>query len=252
MIVSSSTKKPKIHSSAYVAPSATISGDVTIGADCAVLHGAILVAEGAPLTLGKECVVMENAVLKSSGGSAISFPLAIGDRCIVGPQAYVVGATVGNGCFIASGTKIFNGAKLGDGSAVSVGAIVQVNTLVPRGSTVPMQHIALGNPATIYPPDRAGDAHDRMNFYADVFNIESAQDVRAKAAQTYAKFLRKTHAQDKALDEHKNVTPPPRRGEEPPPTQAADVGGVVDAMMLELQEMEHRRQEALKKQGKKK
>jgi carbonic anhydrase/acetyltransferase-like protein (isoleucine patch superfamily) len=252
MIVSSNTKKPKIHSSAYVAPSATISGDVTIGADCAVLHGAVLVAEGAPLTIGAETVVMENAVLKASGGSAISFPLAIGSRCIVGPHAYVVGATIGNGCFVASGAKVFNGAKLEDGSGVALGGIVHVNAHLPKGASVPMQHIALGNPAAIYPPDKAPEVAAKMNFYADVFNIEGGADVRAQAAQTYAKFLRKTHAQDKALDEHKNVTPPPRRGEEPPPTQAADVGGVVDAMMLELQEMEHRRQEALKKQGKRK
>ncbi len=50
MILSSGTKKPKIHSSAYVAPTATIAGDVTIGADCAVLHGAVIIAEGAPVT----------------------------------------------------------------------------------------------------------------------------------------------------------------------------------------------------------
>jgi carbonic anhydrase/acetyltransferase-like protein (isoleucine patch superfamily) len=251
MIVSSNTKKPKIHSSAYVAPSATISGDVTIGADCAVLHGAVIVSEGAPVTIGAETVVMENAVLKASGGSAIAFPLAIGNRCIVGPQAYVVGATIGDGCFVASGAKVFNGAKLEDGSGVALGAIVHVNTRLPKGASVPMQHIAQGDPATIYPPDRAAEAQAKTNFYADVFNVEGGDDVRAQAAQTYAKFLRKTHAQDKPLDEHKNVTPPPRRGVEPPPTQAADVGGVVDAMMLELQEMEHRRQEALKKQKKK-
>jgi carbonic anhydrase/acetyltransferase-like protein (isoleucine patch superfamily) len=252
MIVSSSTKKPKIHSSAYVAPSATISGDVTIGADCAVLHGAVIVSEGAPVTIGSETVVMENAVLKASGGAATSFPLVVGKRCIVGPHAYVVGATVGDGCFIASGAKVFNGATLGDGSGVALGGIVHVNTRLGKGASVPMQHVALGDPATIYSPEAVPQIEGKLNFYADVFNIEGGADVRAQAAQTYAKFLRKTHAQDKTLDEHKNVTPPPRRGEEPPPTQSADVGGVVDAMMLELQEMEHRRQEALAKQQKKK
>ncbi len=252
MIVSSGTKKPKIHSSAYVAPSATISGDVTIGAGSAVLHGAVIAAEGAPVTIGSETVVMENAVLRASGGSALSFPLAVGDRCIVGPQAYVVGATIGNGCFIASGAKVFNGAKLEDDCGVALGAIVHVKTHLKKSTNVPMQHIALGDPATIYPPERAPEVHAKMDFYADVFNLENGAGVRAQAAESYSKFLRKTHAQDKALDEHRNAAPPPRRsGEEPPQTQSADVGGVVDAMMLELQEMEHRRQESLKKQGKK-
>ena len=115
-----------------------------------------------------------------------------------------------------------------------------------------MQHIALGDPAKIYPPDKAPELHAKMNFYQDVFNLEGSDDVRGRAAQTYSKFLRKTHAQDSVLDDHKNVKPPPRRsGEEPPPTQAVEVDKVVDVMMLELEEMEHRRQEAIKRQQKK-
>jgi carbonic anhydrase/acetyltransferase-like protein (isoleucine patch superfamily) len=249
MIVSSNAKKPKIHSSSYVAPSAVVSGDVTIGSGCAVLHGAAIVSEGAPVTIGSDTVIMENAVLRASGGSALRFPLSIGDRCIVGPHAYVAGATIGEGCFVASGTKIFNGATLEDGSGVALGGIVHVNTRLPAGASVPMQHIAFGDPATIYPPDKAPEVHGRANFYETVFNLEPGDDVRARAAQTYAKFLRKTHAQDTALDEHRNVKPPPRRsGEEPPPTQATEVDKVVDVMMLELEEMEHRRREAIKRQ----
>lgn len=210
MIVSSGTKKPKIHSSTYVAPTATISGDVTVGPDCAILHGAVIVSEGAPVTIGKETVVMENAVLRASGGSALQFPLSVGDRCIVGPQAYVVGATVGNGCFVGAAERISNGTKLAEGTSVP-----------PQGK----------------------------QFFEDVFNVEGGEDGAARAAQTYAKFLRKAHAQDKALDEHRTVSGPPRRsGEEPPPTQATQVDKVVDVMLLELEEMEHRRQEAIKRQ----
>jgi carbonic anhydrase/acetyltransferase-like protein (isoleucine patch superfamily) len=249
MILSSGTKKPKVHSSAYVAPTATIAGEVTIGAGCAVLHGAVIVAEGAAVTIGADTVVMENAVLKASGGSVSQFPLQIGSRCIVGPQAYVVGATIGDGCFVASGTKIFNGAKLEDGSGVALGGIVHVNTHLRKGESVPMQHIAFGDPATIYPPEKAPEVHAKMQFFADVFNVEGTQDARARAAATYSKFLRKAHAQDAVLDEHRNVRPPARRsGEEPPPTQVAEVGKVVDVMMLELEEMEHRRQASIKRQ----
>lgn len=249
MILSSGTKKPKIHSSAYVAPSATVSGDVTIGAGCAVLHGAVIVAEGAPVTIGAQTVVMENAVLKASGGTALQFPLTIGENCIVGPQAYVVGATIADGCFVASGTKIFNGATLEEGSGVALGGIVHVNSRLRKGGSVPMQHIAVGDPATIYPPEKAAELREKIDFYATVFNLEPSDDVRARAAQAYSKFLRRVHAQDSALDEHRSVKPPPRRsGEEPPPTQVAQVDKVVDVMMVELEEMEHRRQQAIKRQ----
>jgi carbonic anhydrase/acetyltransferase-like protein (isoleucine patch superfamily) len=249
MILSSGTKKPKVHSSAYVAPTATISGEVTIGSGCAVLHGAVIVAEGAPVTLGSDTVVMEHAVLRASGGSVLAFPLKIGSRCIIGPHAYVVGATIGDGCFVASGTKVFNGATLGDGSGVALGAIVHVKTRVPKGSSVPTLHVAFGDPAEIYPPDKAPEIHAKMHFYADVFNLDGDSDVRARAAETYSKFLRKAHSQDAIIEEHRNVKPPPRRsGEEPPPTQVAEVDKVVDVMMLELEEMEHRRREAIKRQ----
>ncbi len=249
MILSSGTKKPKIHSSAYVAPSAIVSGDVTIGAGCAVLHGAAIAAEGAPVTIGEQSVIMENAVLKASGGSALAYPLTVGSRCIIGPHAYVVGATIGDGCFIASGTKIFNGAILEDGSGVALAAIVHVKARLPAGTSVPMQHIALGDPATVYPPDKAPELHAKIDFFEDVFNLEPSNDARARAAEAYSKFLRKTHAQDAQLEGHRNVKPPPRRsGEEPPATQSTQVDKVVDVMMVELEEMEQRRQQAIKRQ----
>ncbi len=94
MMISSGTKKPKVHASAYVAPTAVISGDVTVEEGCAILYGAVITAEGAPVTIGANSVVMENAVLKSSGGSVMQFPLNVGESCIIGPGAYVVGATL--------------------------------------------------------------------------------------------------------------------------------------------------------------
>jgi carbonic anhydrase/acetyltransferase-like protein (isoleucine patch superfamily) len=265
MILSSGTKRPKIHSSAYVAPSATISGDVTIGAESAILHGAVITAEGAPVTIGAHTVVMENAVLRASGGSVLQYPLSIGDRCIVGPHAYIAGATIGNGCFIASGARIFNGATLEDASGVALEGIVHVKARLKAGASVPMLHIAYGDPATVAPPEKAPEIAAKLDFYADVFNLDPGEDVRARAAETYAKFLRKTHAQDAALEEHRTVypdrsrgiKPPPslgsargklRSGDEPPPTQATQVDKVVDVMMLELEEMEERRRQAIKRQ----
>lgn len=247
MIVSSNGKKPKIHSSCYVAPSATVSGDVTIGSGSAVLAGAAIVSEGAPISIGSDTVIMENAVLKASGGSALQFPLSIGDRCIVGPHAYVVGATVGEGCFVASGAKIFNGASLQDGCGVALGAIVHVNARLAEGTTVPMLHIAAGDPAAIVSPEKAPDVATGLKFYETVFNIPAGPDARGCAAETYAKFLRKVHARDAVAAEHRGA-PVRRSGEEPPPTQVAEVDKVVDVMMLELEEMEHRRQEAIKRQ----
>lgn len=255
MILSSGTKKPVVHESAYVAPTAVLSGDVTVEEGCAVLHGAVLTAEGAPLVVGANSVVMENAVVKASGGKALQWPCSIGESCIIGPGAYVVGATIEPGAFIASGAKVFNGATVSEGVSVALGGIVHVNSRVPAGSHVPMQHIALGDPATVYAPNRAEEVHEKMNFFADVFNLPASDDMRAKAAENYAKFLRKTHAQDAALPDRAKKPPtkpgaPKSRLEEPPPAQNADVGKVVDVMFVELEEARLRREAAIEREKK--
>ena len=257
MIISSGTKKPNVHSSAYIAPTATISGDVTVEEGCAVLFGAIITSEGAPVVIGANSVVMENAVIKGSGGSAMQFPCTIGESCIVGPSAYVVGATVEPGAFIASGARIFNGATVEEGVSVAIGAIVHVNTRVQKGQHVAMQHIAHGDPAQIYPPHRAEEVHAKMQFFQDVFNLPEGDDVRAKAAEAYSKFLRKAHAQDAAMAEPAkkaaSKTPPRKTAEEPPPSQSVEVEKVVDVMFVELEEARLRREAAIarEKKGKK-
>ncbi len=253
MIVSSGTKKPAVHASAYVAPSATLSGEVTIEEGCAVLFGAVISAEGAPIVIGANTVVMENAVLKSSGGKAMQFPLEVGESCIIGPGAYVVGATLDPGCFIAAGAKIFNGARVGEQTSVALGGIVHVNTHLQAGQHVPMQHIAFGDPAVIYPPDRAPDVHKQMNFFGDVFNLQPADDVRSQAAEAYSKFLRKTHAQDATVTEAPKKPaskPPVRKTEEPPPTQNVEVEKVVDVMFVEFEEARLRREAAIERDKK--
>ncbi len=248
MIFSSGGGKPKIHSSAYVAPSAVLSGEVVVGPDCAILHGAVITAEGAPLEIGARSVIMENAVIKSSGGKVLQFPTQIGKDCIVGPGAYVVGARIDDGCFVASGARVFNGAHMESGSGVAFGGIVHVNARLARGASVPMQHIAAGNPAAIFGPEKAAELAERLNFFESVFNVEAGSSAHAKAAAAYSRFLRRFHATDARIDGERSTKPVARRvGEEPPQQQVADVGGVVDAMMLELQEMEHRRKEATKK-----
>jgi carbonic anhydrase/acetyltransferase-like protein (isoleucine patch superfamily) len=213
MIVSSGTKKPTIHASAYVAPTATVSGDVTIEEGCAVLFGAVITAEGAPVVIGANSVIMENAVLKSSGGSAMQFPLSVGESCIIGPGAYVVGATLEPGCFISAGSRVRNGETIAENTTVGE---------LPS------------------------------SFFQDVFNLEESGEVRAQAAEAYARFLRKVHAQDAVIPEPAKKaaakTPPKRTAEEPPPAQNVEVEKVVDVMFVELEEARLRREAAIERQ----
>jgi acetyltransferase-like isoleucine patch superfamily enzyme len=214
MLISSATKKPSVHASAFVAPSAVVSGDVTIEEGAVVLAGAIVASEGAPVVVGANSVVMENAVLKASGGSVMQFPLTIGESCIIGPGAYVAGATVEPGCFIAAHAVVRNGETL---------AASSIRGDIPK------------------------------TFFADVFNISGADEPAARAAEAYAKFLRKIHAQDAVVAEPAKkpaAAKPAKRTEEPPPTQAVEVEKVVDVMFLELEEARLRREAAIERQKK--
>ena len=82
--------RPAIDGSAYVASTAVISGDVSVGPGSRVLHGAVLTADGGPVSVGAACVVVENAVLRGTR----RHPLRIGDHVLVGPRAYLSGCTI--------------------------------------------------------------------------------------------------------------------------------------------------------------
>jgi len=149
MILTHSGKKPSIDPTAYVAPTATVCGDVSIGAHCRIMFGACLVAEGGSIEIGTHCIVLENAVIRSTARHSAR----IGDHCLIGPNAHVVGCTVKNEVFIATGAAIFHAAVLEARSEVRVNGVVHLKTRLPEQATVPIGWVAVGDPASIFPPD---------------------------------------------------------------------------------------------------
>src|SRR5215831_5067032 len=124
MLLEHNGKRPQIHESAYVAPTAVVCGDVTIGDNCRVLFGAVIVAEGGAVNLGTHCIVMENAVVRGLP----HYPIVIGDHVLIGPRAYLTGCTVEENSFIARGATVSNGARVGARSEIRINAVVQLNT----------------------------------------------------------------------------------------------------------------------------
>src|ERR671933_2228345 len=111
MLISHLGKAPRVDPSAYVAPTATVCGDVVVSADCRIMFGACVIAEGRTIELGERCIVMENAVIRSTD----RHPTKIGSHCLIGPHAHVVGCTLEDCVFVATGASIFHGARLGYG-----------------------------------------------------------------------------------------------------------------------------------------
>ncbi len=142
---------PVVEAGAWVAPDASVVGDVIIAAGARVMYGARIVAEsGGKIRIGKNCIVMENAVIRATA----RHDCVIGDHCLIGPQAHVTGATVEDEVFVATGASVFHGARLGKGSEVRINAVVHIRTVVAAGDTVPIGWVAVGDPAKILPSDQ--------------------------------------------------------------------------------------------------
>jgi len=99
MLIEHEGPRPQVHPSAYVAPTAVLSGDVQVGLGCQVLFGAVLTDDGGPVELGESTIVMENAVLRGTRRD----PVRIGAHVLVGPGSYLVGARVDDDSFLATG-----------------------------------------------------------------------------------------------------------------------------------------------------
>lgn len=199
VIVEHCGQRPRIDPTAWVAPTAVVSGRVVIGADTRVLHGAVLTAEGnAGVEVGRGCVVMEQAVLRAAG----RFPLQVGDQVLVGPHAYLTGCAVGSRSFIATGAMVFNGAVLGEDGVVALGGKVHIGCELADGYRVPMGFIAAGRPTKRFAPDDALLARDevaKIDFMEFVFGVTSRDRTRAEvmdeAMTRYAAALAR-HAED--------------------------------------------------------
>lgn len=197
MMIEHRGARPRIHPTAYVAPNATLSGDVSIGENSCVLFGAVLTAEGGTLEVGPDSVIMENAVLRATPRQA----LRLGSRVLVGPNAHLTGCTVEDDCFLATGCSVFNGAHLGAGSEVRIGGVVHVNTVVPPAATVPIGWVAVGKPAEILPPERHNEiwsVQRRLDFPRTVFGVERTVP-RGERIRRYARGLRKHHGHDQIV-----------------------------------------------------
>ncbi len=201
MLLEHRGKGPRIHASVYVAPTAVICGDVTIGEHSRVLFGAVLVAEGGPVEIGASCIIMEHAVIRGTA----RHPTGLGDHVLVGPHAHLTGCTIEDNVFLATGTAVFNGARIGAQAEVRINGVVHVEAHLLPNAVVPIGWIAVGNPAQILPPqehDRIWSAQGPANFPLTVFGLERAparESIMPEVTRRYAKALGR-HQEDRILD----------------------------------------------------
>jgi carbonic anhydrase/acetyltransferase-like protein (isoleucine patch superfamily) len=200
MLIQHAGKRPQVDPTAWIAPGATVCGDVVIGPGVRVLHGARIIGEGGgAIRIGRDCIVMENAVIRASRKHSCT----IGDHCLIGPNAHVTGATLEDEVFVATAAAIFHGAWLGRATEVRVHGTVHLRTRLAPGSTVPIGWVAVGDPARLLPPDQHDEiwaVQKPLNFPEWVYGFDrDTPDLMRHVTRRLSEVLG-AHANDTVLD----------------------------------------------------
>ncbi|MBQ7878329.1 MAG: gamma carbonic anhydrase family protein [Bacteroidaceae bacterium] len=129
---------PKIGDNCYMAETAAIIGDVTIGNDCSIWFGTVLRGDVNSITIGNKVNIQDGAVIHTLYKRSVTI---IGNNVSIGHNATIHGATIMDNCLIGMGATVL------DNAIVESGAIVAANALVTSGMRVESGCIYAGVPA---------------------------------------------------------------------------------------------------------
>ncbi|RKT60742.1 carbonic anhydrase/acetyltransferase-like protein (isoleucine patch superfamily) [Azonexus fungiphilus] len=132
-------KTPQLDASAWVAPNATVIGDVRLGANASIWWNATLRGDNDPIHIGANSNIQDGSVLHTDEG----VPLHIGANVTVGHLVMLHGCTIGDGSLIGIGSVILNRAVIGKH------CIVGANTLIPEGKVFPERSLIVGSPGKV-------------------------------------------------------------------------------------------------------
>ncbi|MDO8274192.1 MAG: gamma carbonic anhydrase family protein [Serpentinimonas sp.] len=131
--------QPQVHPSAFVADSAQVIGQVSLGAEASVWFGCVIRGDTEAIAIGAGSNIQDASVLHADYG----FPLQVGERVTVGHQVMLHGCTIGDESLIGIGAVVLNGARIGKHCLVGAGALVTEGKEFPDGSLI------LGSPAKV-------------------------------------------------------------------------------------------------------
>lgn len=138
MIIEYLGKRPKIHPSAFVAPTAVLIGDVEVGPESSIWFGAVLRGDNGPIRVGARTSIQDNAVVHvSEGGETL-----LADNVTVGHCAVMEDCRIGAHALIGSNATLLNGSTIGEGALIAAGSVVGQRVTIPRV-------VAAGAPATV-------------------------------------------------------------------------------------------------------
>jgi carbonic anhydrase/acetyltransferase-like protein (isoleucine patch superfamily) len=132
-------RAPQLHAESWVAPNASVIGQVTLAARASVWYGATLRAEAEPIEIGFGTNIQDGVTVHVDA----EFPVSIGAGVSVGHNAVLHGCVVEDDSLLGMGAVILNGARIGKGALIAAGA------LVPQGVVVPPRSLVTGVPGGV-------------------------------------------------------------------------------------------------------
>lgn len=132
-------KVPRIHPSAFIAPTATVVGDVIIHEGASVWYGAVVRGDTSWVEIHRGANVQDGAAVHSRAGQ----PAIIGEEASIAHNCVVHGAQIGERALIGNGALVLDGATVGAGSLIAAGSVVLPDTVIPPGV------LAAGTPAVV-------------------------------------------------------------------------------------------------------
>lgn len=138
----SAPRVTKIHPTVFIAETATVIGDVTIGRDSSVWFSAVVRADAEPVTIGEGSNVQDGAVIHVDPG----LPTRIGSRVTIGHSAVVHASNIADDVLIGIGALVLSGCKIGDHCLIAAGAVV------PEGAEIPPRSLVMGVPGKVVRP----------------------------------------------------------------------------------------------------
>lgn len=168
MFASFGTKTPRDEGAVFVAPNATVLGDVTLGPGSSVWYGAVLRGDAGPLVVGENSNVQDNAVLHCEPEQGVT----LGKNVTVGHSAVVHGCTVCDNALIGMHATLMNGCVVGKNCIVGAGA------LVPEGKVIPDGTIAVGAPVRVIrdaTPQQIEGIRQNAAYYVELGRVHAAE-----------------------------------------------------------------------------
>ncbi len=138
-IYSIGDRQPSLGRDVWIAPNATIIGDVRLGDNASVWWNAVLRGDNDTIAIGGGSNIQDGSVLHADAG----VPLTVGANVTVGHLVMLHGCTIGEQSLIGIKTVILNNAKIGRH------CIIGANALIPEGKVIPERSLVVGSPGKV-------------------------------------------------------------------------------------------------------